>query len=112
MIPQEVFAGLAQYGALGAIAMCSIYGVYWVIRGMRQDVHDMIQANQKGNKAFQDYLIEQSRALSEQSRQAAATNAGFVQAINMLTDRIDRIMNHIPSQRFTQSSATPKPEEH
>lgn len=82
---------LLQYGALGAIALCSIVGTAWIVKGMRSDVHDMIQTNQKSNKAFTDYLVEQSRTLAEQNRQAYITNAGFVTALNRLTDRIDNI---------------------
>lgn len=86
-----VSSELLQYGALGAIALCSIVGTAWIVKGMRSDVHDMIQTNQKSNKAFTDYLVEQSRNLAEQNRQAYITNAGFVTALNRLTDRIDSI---------------------
>lgn len=77
-------AAFMQYGALGAIALCAIYGVQYIVKGMRQDMHDMVQANAKGNKEFTDFLKLQVRAMTE-------TNNSFVEAINVNTAAISEL---------------------
>lgn len=89
----EASAVLLQYGALGAIALVSIMGTAWLVRGMRNDVHSMIQANAKSNKQFTDYLIEQTRTEAQKANQAFETNRAFVTAINALTARIDKYID-------------------
>lgn len=106
-----------QYGALGGVALILLGLFSLVIRvglnfgigtvaGMREDVHAMVQTNEKSNKQFIDFLIQQSRQQTDAwhevtaaVREVGSTSArGYEQLASAVQGLSSKVQN-MPTQQ-------------
>jgi len=106
-----------QYGALGAITLILMtlfvgmtrlglrFGLS-TVAGMREDVHAMIQVNEKSNHQFIEFLMEQGRQntaawneVTTAVREVGVQSARGYEQLSVAVSGLSLKVQHMPSQR-------------